>query len=385
FALFDENGLQVDRATVSEVERTFELVLEETKIVRNEFEEDKSVAEAMALVFERRPELRSEGLAMAVLQWYICRFEGWFAADINAISAQLWDMEALTEGGHGLLVNGYEPILDALSEGLDIRLNHRVSEIRWLRYGGVQVVTEDMGSFVADAAIITVPIGVLQAKRITFNPSLPDWKQMAIDATAVGNENKVALLFEKPFWPNVEFLGIVAPTPYECSYFLNWHKATGNPVLVFMPAGSLANDLEMLPDEKVVEFVMSKLRCMFPKAPVTDPLQYRVTRWGTDEDSLGCYSYDKVGLSETNMEALGQSVGPLFFAGEAMSDFMGTVHGAFSSGIRAAEECRARCAEKYMALQLALPMTAASEMDNLKDKRATKHLPPLMVSRLAVA
>ena len=33
--------------------------------------------------------------------------------------------EELLEGGHGLMVDSYSPVLSALAEGLDIRLNER--------------------------------------------------------------------------------------------------------------------------------------------------------------------------------------------------------------------------------------------------------------------
>jgi hypothetical protein len=33
--------------------------------------------------------------------------------------------EDLLQGGHGLMVGGYEPVILSLSEGLDVRLNHR--------------------------------------------------------------------------------------------------------------------------------------------------------------------------------------------------------------------------------------------------------------------
>lgn len=34
---------------------------------------------------------RQEGLAYEVLQWYICRMEAWFAADLDMISLKNWD------------------------------------------------------------------------------------------------------------------------------------------------------------------------------------------------------------------------------------------------------------------------------------------------------
>jgi polyamine oxidase len=45
----------------------------------------------MDMVLERRPELRQEGMAHKVLQWYLCRMEGWFATDADNISVQSWD------------------------------------------------------------------------------------------------------------------------------------------------------------------------------------------------------------------------------------------------------------------------------------------------------
>jgi len=135
------------------------------------------------------------------------------------------------------------------------------------------VITVESGTtFVADAAIITVPLGVLKANLIEFEPQLPDWKLSAISDLGVGNENKIALRFDRVFWPNVEVLGVVAPTSYACGYFLNLHKATGNPILVYMAAGSFAHDIEKLSDEEAVHFVMLHLKKMLPDA--TDPVRF---------------------------------------------------------------------------------------------------------------
>lgn len=132
------------------------------------------------------------------------------------------------------------------------------------------VTVEDGRNFVADAAILTVPLGILKANLIEFQPKLPEWKVSAVSDLGVGNENKIALRFHKVFWPNVELLGTVAPSSYACGYFLNLHKATGHPVLVYMAAGRFAYDLEKLSDESAANFVMSQLKKMFPDA--TEPV-----------------------------------------------------------------------------------------------------------------
>ncbi|XP_058090448.1 polyamine oxidase 5-like isoform X2 [Magnolia sinica] len=337
-ALFDMDGRQVPQQLVIQVGDTCARILKETEKVRDEHSHDMSLLEAISIVLERNPEFRQEGLAHEVLQWYICRMEAWFAADADMISLKSWDQEHVLLGGHGLMVEGYYPVLNSLAKGLDICLNHRVTRIaQWCN--GVIVSVEGGRSFVADAAIVTVPLGVLKANLIEFEPKLPEWKITAISDLGVGNENKIALCFDTVFWPNVELLGIVAPTSYACGYFLNLHKATGHPVLVYMAAGRFAYDIEKLSDEAAANFAMLQLKKMLPDSK--EPIQYLVSRWGTDPDSLGSYSYDLVGKPIDLYEKLRTPVDNLFFAGEAVSmDHPASVHGAYSTGVAAAEDCR---------------------------------------------
>ncbi|XP_057953180.1 polyamine oxidase 2 isoform X2 [Malania oleifera] len=370
YALFDMDGNQVPQELVKKVGEVFEAILEETDNIRQEYGEDMSIRCAFSIVFERKPELRLEGLAHKVLQWYLCRMEGWFAADADTISLKHWDEAKLLPGGHGLMVRGYLPVINTLAKGLDIRLGHRVTGIA-RRYNGVKVMVENGQTFVADAAVITVPIGVLKANSIKFEPKLPEWKEAAIADLGVGIENKIVLHFEKVFWPNVEFLGVVADTTYGCSYFLNLHKATGHSVLVYMPAGQLAKDIEKMSDEAAANFAFMQLKKILPDAFA--PIQYLVSHWGTDANTLGSYTYDKVGKPHDLYERLRIPVDNLFFAGEGASvDYPGSVHGAYSTGLMAAEDCRMRVLERYGELDLFQPVMG-------EDTSASV---PLLISRM---
>ncbi|KAL2524797.1 putative polyamine oxidase 2 [Abeliophyllum distichum] len=370
YALFDMDGNQVPQELVSKVGETFESILKQTDVIRQEFSEDMSISLAISIVFERRPDLRLEGLAHKVLQWYLCRMEGWFAADADTISLKCWDQEELLPGGHGLMVRGYLPVINTLAKGLDIRLGHRVTKIV-RRYNGVKVTVEDGRTFIADAAIVAVPLGVLKSNCIEFEPRLPEWKEEAINDLGIGIENKIILHFEKVFWPNVEFLGVVAETSYECSYFLNLHKATGHSVLVYMPAGQLARDVEKMSDEAAANFAFMQLKRILPNASA--PIQYRVSHWGTDKNSLGSYSYDTVGKPHDLYERLRIPVDNLFFAGEATStEYPGSVHGAYSTGLMAAEDCRMRVLERYGELDLFQPVMGEENPISI----------PLLISRM---
>ncbi|KAK3183349.1 hypothetical protein Dsin_030635 [Dipteronia sinensis] len=406
YALFEKDGNQIPQELVTKVGEAFESILKETEKVRQEQSEDMSIHQAFSIVFERKPELRLQGLSHKVLQWYLCRMEGWFAADADTISLNSWDKEELLPGGHGLMVRGYLPVINTLAKGLDIRLNHRVTKIS-RRHNGVKVSVEDGNTFVADAAIVAAPLGVLKAGTIKFEPRLPDWKEEAINDLGVGIENKIVLHFDKVFWPNVEFLGVVAETTYECSYFLNLHKATGHSVLVYMPAGQLARDIDKMPDEAAANFAFLQLKKILPdaSAPVFPVLittymhrlfnrseifrflsakivlfyfwimqiQYLVSHWGTDINSLGSYSYDTVGKPHDLYEMLRIPVDNLFFAGEATSmSFPGSVHGAYSTGLMAAEDCRMRVLERYGELDLFQPVMGEDNPVSV----------PLLISRM---
>ncbi|XXG68316.1 hypothetical protein AAC387_Pa06g1430 [Persea americana] len=370
YALFDTDGHQVPQELVIKVGEAFESILAEAKKMRQEHSEDMSILQAFSIVLDRRPDLRQEGLAHMVLQWYLCRMEGWFATDADTISLKCWDQEELLSGGHGLMVRGYRPVINTLAKGIDIRFNHRVTKIA-RRYNGVEVTVEGGKTFVADAAVIGIPVGVLKSKSIKFEPRLPEWKEEAIADLGVGTENKIALHFDKVFWPNVEFIGVVASTSYGCSYFLNLHKATGHPVLVYMPAGRLAHDIEKMSDEDAANFAFLQLKRILPGA--SEPIQYLVSHWGTDVNSLGSYSYDAVGKPHDLYERLRIPVDNLFFAGEATStQYPGTVHGAFSTGLMAAEDCRMRVLERYGEYDLLHPVIGEFMSASV----------PLLISRL---
>ncbi|KAK1385993.1 hypothetical protein POM88_023728 [Heracleum sosnowskyi] len=104
YALYDMVGNKVPQELVTEVGVTFKSIMDKANQVRAENNEDMSVSRAISVVFERRPDLRLDGLPHKVLQWYLCGMEGWFTADADIISLKCWDQEELLPGGHGILI-----------------------------------------------------------------------------------------------------------------------------------------------------------------------------------------------------------------------------------------------------------------------------------------
>src|SRR5262249_9916337 len=99
------------------------------------------------------------------------------AADDSMLSFLWWDEGYEVYGyGDSVFVRGYGAVVEALSRGIDVRLQHVVKRIHHSPVG--VSVTTDRGDFTADAVIVTLPLGVLKAGAVEFSPDLPLGKQM---------------------------------------------------------------------------------------------------------------------------------------------------------------------------------------------------------------
>jgi polyamine oxidase len=90
-----------------------------------------------------------------------------------------------------MVMGGYGQVTDALAAEIsDLQLNKPVSKVLYTSQG-VEVHTRDGKMFIGDGVIVSVPIGVLKANAIQFDPELPQWKQAAIARIGMGKLNKV--------------------------------------------------------------------------------------------------------------------------------------------------------------------------------------------------
>lgn len=88
-----------------------------------------------------------------------------------------------------------------------MRLSHRVLRVA-RSPSGVEVEAEVGGgggrvSVQADVCICTLPLGVLKAGDVTFDPALPESKREAIERLGFGCLNKVLLVFPSAFWVSI--------------------------------------------------------------------------------------------------------------------------------------------------------------------------------------
>lgn len=312
-------------------------------------------------------------------EWALGYVSGFNAAD-PAIVGVHWLVngrraEEKIEGDRAFRAeHGYADLIDVFQEQLtaanvSLSKSSSVEEIRWSPGRAELVVRGPEGAFVMSAprVLITVPLGVLQARRgekgaIRFVPELPEQKQNAIRNVTMGKAARVVLRFRERFWKDLPSGNNFSKTMDGMSFlfshddfFPTWWTSLPEklPFLVgwapFRAAEKLAGQDQSLVIEqslitlhRLLGVSVRELEERFEHAYFHD--------WQTDPFSRGAYSYGKVG-GDGMEDALGRPIdNTLFFAGEAtdIGGRNGTVHGAIASGKRAAAEI--------------LPMTAGTKL-----------------------
>ncbi len=261
------------------------------------------------------------------------------AGDISKLSSVQFDDDEMFGGADVIITNGFDKITDFLAQGLDIRLNTRVSAIN---YASDKVrVTAGVTTIEADFAVVTVPLGILKRNVISFTPALPTDKTEAIEKTGMGNVNKFLLVWDNTFWDNnLQYIGITPGTKGMFNYFLNVNKfaASANALMAFA-FGGYADVSEQLSDAQVIDGVMTHLKSIHGNN-IPSPKSMLRTKWGQEPNTFGAYSFASAGISTESFDVLAKAVADkVFFAGEHTSrTYRGTVHGAYLTGIREADK-----------------------------------------------
>ncbi|MGH7787760.1 MAG: flavin monoamine oxidase family protein [Candidatus Binatia bacterium] len=334
-ALHDEDGRRLNDAETVEMSELMADYLDFIAIKQQEGVEmsllavEEAFAASAGFDAERRRRLNFIARTYLEHEWAGPRAE---------VSLLEFDKTLGFAGHDRVFPEGYSQITDRLAEGTHILLDHEVKQID---YSGARVdVLTNHGSFQANHVLVTVPLGVLQAGRIAFNPSLPRDKREAIRTTRMGVFNKIFLKFDSVFWgDDYELIGYMGSQDSDWPEIVNFHKIAGLPVLLAFSAGTAGEQNERRSDAELVVCLMDCLRKMYgPNIP--QPSGHLITRWNQDPFSLGSYSYTPVGAKQSQRRQIGTPVeNRVFFAGEATSQFFpSTVHGAFLSGVRAAYE-----------------------------------------------
>lgn len=192
----------------------------------------------------------------------IVEVEHEYGADAGDLSGEAEEEGADLVGAHVVFPGGYSQILDPLKSGLDIRFSTAVSAVK-LVGDGVEVMASGT-THEANAVLVTVPLGVLKARRIAFSPDLSQGKKAAISRLGMGLLDKVYLQFDEVFWDeDVDWIGRIGPDQRQFASWLNFYKYTGKPVLMAFNASSAADALGRLPEQEVVRMAVQALGGMY--------------------------------------------------------------------------------------------------------------------------
>ncbi|MFZ0892526.1 MAG: NAD(P)/FAD-dependent oxidoreductase [Thermoplasmata archaeon] len=195
----------------------------------------------------------------------------------------------------------------------------------------------------ATAVIVTVPLGVLRAGMIAFDPPLSEVKRRAIDRIAMGDA--IAVHFWTADHPLRDRWGDFSMIWGDgASSFLRPRVGLGEAQEVYtaFTVGREARRRASWEDSPLLEATIAELESILPAGSRVGPaLGTAVHRWPFDPFAVGAYSYlpPGVGLQDRRDLSVPED-GRVFFAGEAThsSGAASTVHGAIETGYRAAEE-----------------------------------------------
>jgi len=293
---------------------------------------------------------------------YVESFHACDASRISAHALARWHRSDREIQGHRgfRFPNGCEGLVRALVAAstpdlLSVRLNTVVTEIAW-NPGTVEVTAQSPGQpagIRAQAAVITLPLGVLQAPpgtdgAVGFRPELTE-KAGALKQLEMGTAIRLVLCFRGCFWTDPKLVQTPMPdmsflsSPEEL--FPTWWSSVsaGTAMLTGWSGGVRAEQLSGRGRAAIVERGLEALHHVFgvPLETLRQWLQESfVHDWQSDPYCRGVYSYALADGKEA-ARTQGAPVGnTLFFAGEATdcSGQNGTLHGAIASGQRAATE-----------------------------------------------
>lgn len=243
-----------------------------------------------------------------------------------------------------VIAGGFRGVVERVAEGLDIRLGETVESIGY-NDRGVSVATTN-GTHDGSHVIVTVPLGVLKAHTINFDPPLPAAKLAAIDNVGMGVVEKIIMTFDQSFWRSKpakpRSLFYMSDVLGDFPAFVDSTSSAGCPTLVAFLAGQQAKDMAQ-DAQPFIERAGDVLNEIFPDV-YRPPTAVHVTKWGTDPYSLGSYSAPTIGATVGDYEQLAAPVaGRVLFAGEATyREHAGFVEGAIGSGVREARRILGR-------------------------------------------
>ncbi len=166
-----------------------------------------------------------------------------YAGSISQLSTYWYDDAKAFKGQDAFFTQGYQVITQHLAQGVAIELEQIVQSIDCSE--SLVTVTTNARIYTADRVVITLPLGVLKAGHVAFNPELPIAKREAINALGMGVLNKCYLRFSEAFWPtDVDWLEYIPNDAERWTEWVSFMKAANLPILLGFNAAENGREIE---------------------------------------------------------------------------------------------------------------------------------------------
>ncbi len=328
FVAYDLGGIAIEESAYEKTEKEYYEILENLHT-------HGSLNRSFDSVFnDIYPQYTNDRLWKFILSSFMTFDSG----DLDNLSSLYYNEGEEFGGQERISTNGFDLIPNYLAKGLSILFNQRVTKIN---YSGAKIeVTHNGQVSEADFVIVTVPLGVLKKSIIEFIPALPSYKLNAIQKIGMNCVNKFLLTWETKFWDNEQYIAFTPEVIDKFNYFVNVNKFHPNVnALMTFAYAEYGRKTEKMSDVEIIDEIMTHLKDIYGNN-IPNPTQMIRTKWDSNENSFGAYSYTAVGTEMRHFEDMAQEINSkLFFAGEHTHiDYFSNAHGAYLSGIREADK-----------------------------------------------
>jgi monoamine oxidase len=287
-----------------------------------------------------------------------------YAIDAADISARALLIDDSFAGTDVIFPNGMHQLTDVLAQDIEIIYNTFVTKIDYSNTDKIYVYTKNYTHvpsdracnachnnsnavnlsqdkiFEVDIIVIALPLEMLKNENIIFFPKLSNDKIVALQSLQMGTMNKIFLKFPETFWQeDAYFLELLKSNYSNVIEFFSPSPTGEENILVAVLSGFHAKTIELMSEDDVRELVMNDLKKMFGN-DIPQPIAIYRTSWHTNALSLGCYPHLIPGANLSVCDTIARQIdNRMFFAGDATSKkYMATAHGAYISGITAAQK-----------------------------------------------
>lgn len=230
---------------------------------------------------------------------------------------------ALKQSLHGLLSHLYSDAIDVCE------FNQLVSSIDYSDEPIARI--HDNEPVLASHIILTLPLAVLKAQTLQFQPPLPESKQQAIAALGMGQGARIFFRLDRTYWP--------VGTRQIINSQLPLHITVHSDEPAIISAFYISPDGTAVVDSELYDGCIKMFSQHLGINAADNIIDSHMENWSSNALIGGVYSFDAPDSVGARSELARPLSDKLFFAGEAtVEGHFATVDGAILSGQRAAHE-----------------------------------------------